>query len=406
MSFDIKNTIKDFPILERKIQDNPLTYLDNAASSQKPLEVLNAIKEFESNNYSNVHRGLHTLSVLSTTAYEGSRVIIKDFLNAEFPEEIIFTMGGTDSINLVAYSYAGQHLKENDEIIITTMEHHANIVPWHFFRERKGVKIKWIDCDKNGNILLEDFESAINSKTKLIAVTQMSNVLGSTPDIKAITNLAHSFGIPVLVDGCQGIVHHKTDVRDLDCDFYVFSGHKTYGPTGTGVLYAKKKYLEKMQPWRGGGDMIKHVRKDSVSYADHSAKFEAGTPNITGAIGLGVAINYFERKISEGLFEHESRISQYLHSQIKEIQDIIVYGEENINSPLVAFNIKGSHPHDISTIIDNYGVAIRAGQHCCGPLMELLEIDGSARASIAMYTDYKDIDNFIIALEKSLSLFK
>ena len=406
MSFDVEETRKDFPILKRKIQGNNLIYLDNAASAQKPNEVLDRIKEFESNDYSNIHRGLHTLSVLSTSAYEESRVILKDFLNAEFSDEIIFTMGGTDSINLVAYSYAEQNLNTNDEIIITTMEHHANIVPWHFLRERKGIKIKWIDCDENGNISLDDFESNISSKTKFISITQMSNVLGSTPDIKALTSLAHSHNIPVLVDGCQGVVHEKTDVQELDCDFYVFSGHKAYGPTGVGVLYAKKKYLEKMRPWRGGGDMIKHVHKDKITYADYPNKFEAGTPNITGVIGLGTAINYFKKKISQGLFDYERDIAHYLHSQIEEIKDIVIYGKENLYSPLVSFNAKGTHPHDLSTIIDNYGIAVRAGQHCCGPLMDHLGINSSARASIAMYTNKKDIDNFITALEKSILLFK
>jgi len=406
MNFDVEETRKDFPILKRKIQGNDLIYLDNAASAQKPNEVLDRIKEFESNDYANIHRGLHTLSVLSTSAYEESRIILKDFLNAESSDEIIFTMGGTDSINLVAYSYAEQNLSSNDEIIITTMEHHANIVPWHFLRERKGIKIKWIDCDENGNISLDDFEANISSKTKFISVTQMSNVLGSTPDIRALTALAHSYNIPVLVDGCQGVVHEKTDVQELDCDFYVFSGHKAYGPTGVGVLYAKKNYLEKMRPWRGGGDMIKHVNKDKITYADYPNKFEAGTPNITGVIGLGAAINYFKRKISQGLFDYERDIAQYLHSQIEEIKDIVIYGKDNLYSPLVSFNVKGTHPHDLSTIIDNYGIAVRAGQHCCGPLMDHLGINSSARASIAMYTNKKDIDNFITALEKSILLFK
>ena len=406
MNFDVEETRKDFPILKRKIQGNDLIYLDNAASAQKPNEVLDKIKEFESNDYANIHRGLHTLSVLSTSAYEESRIILKDFLNAESSDEIIFTMGGTDSINLVAYSYAEQNLSSNDEIIITTMEHHANIVPWHFLRERKGIKIKWIDCDENGNISLDDFEANISSKTKFISITQMSNVLGSTPDIRALTALAHSYNIPVLVDGCQGVVHEKTDVQELDCDFYVFSGHKAYGPTGVGVLYAKKNYLEKMRPWRGGGDMIKHVNKDKITYADYPNKFEAGTPNITGVIGLGAAINYFKRKISQGLFDYERDIAQYLHSQIEEIKDIVIYGKDNLYSPLVSFNVKGTHPHDLSTIIDNYGIAVRAGQHCCGPLMDHLGINSSARASIAMYTNKKDIDNFITALEKSILLFK
>ena len=405
MTFDVEKTRKDFPILSREIQGNNLTYLDNAASSQKPIDVLEGIKQFESNDYSNVHRGLHTLSVLSTSAYEESRKIVQKFLNAKSLEEIIFTSGGTDSVNLVASSYADEHLSKGDEIIITTMEHHANIVPWHFLRERKGVQIKWIDCDQNGKLDINQFEKAITSKTKLIAVTQMSNVLGASPDIKNIIDLSHSQGIPVLIDGCQGVVHEKIDVQDLDCDFYLFSGHKLYGPNGIGILYAKSQYLDKMRPWRGGGDMIKYVQKENITYNDAPNKFEAGTPNITGAVGLGMAINYFEKKIKEGLFDHELKISNYLHNQIKTVKDIVIYGEENIDSPIVTFNVEGQHPHDISTIIDNYGVAIRAGQHCCGPLMDLLGINASARASIAMYTNQQDIDNFIEALERSIALF-
>jgi len=405
MTFDVEKTRKDFPILSREIQGNNLTYLDNAASSQKPIDVLEGIKQFESNDYSNVHRGLHTLSVLSTSAYEESRKIVQKFLNAKSLEEIIFTSGGTDSVNLVASSYADEHLSKGDEIIITTMEHHANIIPWHFLRERKGVQIKWIDCDQNGKLDINQFEKAITSKTKLIAVTQMSNVLGASPDIKNIIDLSHSKGIPVLIDGCQGVVHEKIDVQDLDCDFYLFSGHKLYGPNGIGILYAKSQYLDKMRPWRGGGDMIKYVQKENITYSDAPNKFEAGTPNITGAVGLGMAINYFEKKIKEGLFDHELKISNYLHNQIKTVKDIVIYGEENIDSPIVTFNVEGQHPHDISTIIDNYGVAIRAGQHCCGPLMDLLGINASARASIAMYTNQQDIDNFIEALERSIALF-
>ena len=406
MTFDVEKTRKDFPILSREIQGNILTYLDNAASSQKPMEVLEGIKQFESNDYSNVHRGLHTLSVLSTSAYEESRKIVQKFLNAKSSDEIIFTSGGTDSVNLVASSYADENLSQGDEIIITTMEHHANIVPWHFLRERKGIQIKWIDCDQNGKFDINQFEKAITSKTKFIAVTQMSNVLGASPNIKNIIDLSHSQGIPVLIDGCQGVVHEKIDVQELDCDFYLFSGHKLYGPNGIGILYAKSQYLERMRPWRGGGDMIKHVQKENITYSEAPNKFEAGTPNITGAVGLGMAINYFEKKIKEGLFDHELKISNYLHNQIKTVKDIVIYGEENIDSPIITFNVEGQHPHDISTIIDNYGVAIRAGQHCCGPLMDLLGINASARASIAMYTNQQDIDNFIEALEKSISLFK
>ena len=405
MTFDVEKTRKDFPILSREIQGNNLTYLDNAASSQKPKDVLEGIKQFESNDYSNVHRGLHTLSVLSTSAYEESRKIVQKFLNAKSLEEIIFTSGGTDSVNLVASSYADEHLSKGDEIIITTMEHHANIVPWHFLRERKGVQIKWIDCDDNGIIKVEDFLNTITDKTKLISITQMSNVLGSEIPLKEIIKVAHENNIRVLVDGCQGIAHLDTDVQDLDCDYYVFSGHKLYGPTGVGILYGKYDLLESMYPWRGGGEMIKEVFKDQVTYSKPPAKFEAGTPNIVQAVGLGAAIDYFAEKKKQGLFNYEEEIAKYFHNEISKLPRVKVYGKENIKRPMISFTVDGSHPHDIATIVDKEGVAIRAGQHCTQPLLDFFNLSSTARASIGMYTNKNDIDIFIKALNKAISFF-
>ena len=285
------------------------------------------------------------------------------------------------------------------------MEHHSNIVPWHFLREKCGVKIKWIDCDDNGIIKVEDFLNTITDKTKLISITQMSNVLGSEIPLKEIIKVAHENNIRVLVDGCQGIAHLDTDVQDLDCDYYVFSGHKLYGPTGVGVLYGKYDLLESMYPWRGGGEMIKEVFKDQVTYSKPPAKFEAGTPNIVQAVGLGAAIDYFAEKKKQGLFKYEEEIAKYFHNEISKLSKVKVYGKENIKSPMISFTVDGSHPHDIATIVDKEGVAIRAGQHCTQPLLDFFNLSSTARASIGMYTNKNDIDIFIKALNKAISFF-
>jgi cysteine desulfurase/selenocysteine lyase len=285
------------------------------------------------------------------------------------------------------------------------MEHHSNIVPWHFLRDKCGIKIKWVDCDKQGNISLDDIRKATTQKTKFISITQMSNVLGSDIALKEIIKFAHENKILVLVDGCQGISHKETDMKDLDCDFYVFSGHKLYGPTGVGVLYGKYDILKDMPPWRGGGEMIREVSKESVSYADIPSRFEAGTPNIIQAVGLGAAIDYFVSKKNEGLFKHEEEISKYFHNEIQCVKKINVYGEKNITSPMITFTVDGAHPHDIATIIDREGVAIRAGHHCCQPLMKFLNVSSTARASIGMYTNKSDVDIFVKALDKAITFF-
>ena len=405
MSFDINKTRDDFPILEKRIHDKKLVYLDSAASAQKPSSVINSMKKFQEEEYANVHRGIHYLSNLATDQYEFSRKKVKDFINADSENEIIFTMGATDAINLVAQSLSYDYFNPGDEIILTIMEHHSNIVPWHFLREKCGVNIKWIDCDNNGVIKVEDFVSTISDKTKLISITQMSNVLGSEIPLKEIINIAHDNKIRVLVDGCQGIAHLDTDVKDLNCDYYVFSGHKLYGPTGVGVLYGKYDLLESMHPWRGGGEMIKEVFKDQITYSKPPAKFEAGTPNIVQAVGLGVAIDYFVEKKKQGLFDYEEEIAKYFHNEINKLPKVKVYGEKNIKSPMISFVVDGSHPHDIATIIDKEGVAIRAGQHCAQPLLDFFNLSSTARASIGMYTNKSDIDIFINALNKAISFF-
>jgi cysteine desulfurase/selenocysteine lyase len=405
MSYDINKTRDDFPILEKIIHNKKLVYLDSAASAQKPLSVINSMKKFQEEEYANVHRGIHYLSNLATDQYELSRKKVKDFINAENENEIIFTMGATDAINLVAQSLSYDYFNPDDEIILTIMEHHSNIVPWHFLREKCGVNIKWIDCDDNGVVKVEDFVSAISDKTKLIAITQMSNVLGSEIPLKEIINIAHDKNIRVLVDGCQGIAHLDTDVKDLNCDYYVFSGHKLYGPTGVGVLYGKYDLLESMHPWRGGGEMISEVFKDHVTYSKPPAKFEAGTPNIVQAVGLGSAIDYFVEKKKQGLFDYEEKIAKYFHNEINKLPKVKVYGEKNIKSPMISFIVNGSHPHDIATIVDKEGVAIRAGQHCTQPLLDFFSLSSTARASIGMYTNKSDIDIFINALNKAISFF-
>ena len=403
--FSIDNTRKDFPILNREVYGKPLVYLDSAASSQKPKQVIESIKKFEENDYANVHRGIHFLSNASTDAFEAARKKIKKFLNAKREEEIIFTLGATDSINLVANSLGENFFKKDDEIILTVMEHHSNIVPWHFLREKIGVKIKWLDCDQQGNISLDEIKKIVTEKTKLISITHMSNVLGSDLPLKEIIKFSHEREIKVLVDGCQGIAHKLTDVQELDCDFYVFSGHKIYGPTGVGVLYGKYDTLNEMPPWRGGGEMIREVKKEAITFADLPSRFEAGTPNIVQAVGLGHAIDYFDSKINEGLFDYEEDIAKYFHNEIQSIKKIKVYGEKNTKSPLISFTVEGAHPHDIETIIDREGVATRAGHHCCQPLMSFFNVNSTARASIGMYTNKNDIDIFIKALDKAITFF-
>lgn len=401
---DVYKIREDFPILSKKINNTDLIYLDNAATSQTPIQVIDAISDYYKNYNSNIHRGLHSLSVDATNKFEETRLKVKEHFGIAHAHEIIFTSGTTHGINIIS-SGLEKMISSKDELIVSEMEHHSNIVPWHFLREKVGVKIKWVDCDNQGNISLDDIKKIVTDKTKFISITQMSNVLGSDLPLKEIIKFSHEKNILVLIDGCQGIAHMQTDVKDLDCDFYVFSGHKLYGPTGVGVLYGKHDILNNLPPWRGGGEMIREVKKESVTFADSPSRFEAGTPNIIQAVGLGAAIDYFHSKVKLGLFDYEKKIAQYFHNEIQAVNKVKVYGKENLSSPMISFTVDGAHPHDIAAIIDREGVAIRAGHHCTQPLMSFFNLNSTARASIGMYTDKNDINLFIKALDKAITFF-
>ena len=402
--FDVERIRADFPILYREVYGRQLVYLDNGASAQKPRSVLDAIEHTYKFEYANVHRGLHFLSNAATARFEEARAITRRFLNAKSEDEIIFTRNATEAINLVAASY-GMGFKEGDEIVVSIMEHHSNIVPWHFHRERKGCVLKWAPIADTGEFLLEEFAALLGPKTKMVALTQMSNVLGTVVPIKEICRIAHAKGIPVLVDGSQAAVHMEVDVQDLDCDFYVFTGHKVYGPTGIGVLYAKQKHLDAMPPYMGGGEMIETVAVDRITYGKAPHKFEAGTPAIVQAIGLGAALNYMMQVGRDRIAEHEAELRAYAHARLGELNWLRIYGHAKGKGAIVAFNIDGLHPHDISTIIDRSGVAVRAGHHCAQPLMERLGVTATCRASFAMYNTKAEVDALAEALIKAHEFF-
>ena len=403
-TFDVERIRADFPILFREIYGKPLVYLDNGASAQKPRPVIDAMTYALEMEYANVHRGLHYLSNTATAKFEDARATTRQFLNAPSEDEIIFTRNATEAINLVASSY-GATFKEGDEIVISIMEHHSNIVPWHFHRERKGCVLKWAPISDTGEFLLDEFEKLLGPRTRMVALTHMSNVLGTVVPIKEVIKLAHARGIPVLVDGSQAAVHMPVDVQDLDCDFYCFTGHKVYGPTGIGVLYAKSKHLDGMQPFLGGGEMIESVAVDRITYGKAPHKFEAGTPPIVQAIGLGAALNYMMQVGREQIAAHEADLKAYAHSRLKELNWLRIYGDARNKGSIVAFNIDRLHPHDISTIIDRSGVAVRAGHHCAQPLMDRLGVAGTCRASFAMYNTRAEVDALVAALIKAHEFF-
>jgi len=404
--FDVQKIRSDFPILSRQVNGKPLVYLDNGASAQKPQVVIDAISHAYSHEYSNVHRGLHYLSNLATDKYESVRGTIAKFLNAGDEEEIVFTSGTTEGINLVAYGWAMPNLQAGDEIILSVMEHHANIVPWHFLRERQGVVIKWVDVDAEGALDPQAVLDAITPKTKLIAITQVSNVLGTVVDVKAITAGAHAKGVRVLVDGSQAAVHMPVDVQDIDCDFYAITGHKLYGPSGSGAIYIKKSRMAEMRPFLGGGDMIREVSKDNVVYNDAPMKFEAGTPGIVQTIGLGVALDYMMGIGLDNIAAHESALRDYTVGRLAGLNWLQVQGTTPTKAAIFSFTLDGAaHAHDISTILDKKGVAVRAGQHCCGPLMTHLDQTATCRASFGMYNTTAEVDTLIEALELAHDLF-
>src|SRR5882672_6407794 len=404
-SYDVARVREDFPALALKIYGKPLVYLDNAASAQKPNAVLDRMTEAYKSEYANVHRGLHYLANAATEAYEGGRAKVAKFLNAGRNEEIVFTRNATEAINLVASSWGEPNIKAGDEIVLSIMEHHSNIVPWHFLRERHGAVIKWAPVDDEGNFLIEEFEKLLTDRTKLVAITQMSNALGTIVPVKDVVKLAHARGIPVLVDGSQAAVHLPIDVQDLDCDFYVFTGHKTYGPTGIGVLYAKRKHLDAMPPYMGGGEMIESVHQDAITYGVPPHKFEAGTPPIVQAIGLGAALTYMLQVGRERIARHEAELRDYAHARLRELNWLKIYGTAKDGGAIVSFGIDRLHPNDISTIIDRSGVAVRAGHHCAQPLMERLGVTATCRASFAMYNTKAEVDALAEALIKAHDFF-
>jgi len=395
--FDINAVRNDFPFVNQKINDGYSVYLDNAASSQKPRSVVDEISRVYHEEYANVHRGIHYLSMKATENFENARAEVTNFLNSQNENQIIFTKNATEAINLVASSF-GSKFEKGDEVIISILEHHSNIVPWHFLRERNGVVIKWANIDESGCIDVDHLESLITKKTKIISVTHMSNVLGTVQPLKEIINLAHQRDIPVMVDGTQGAVHNNIDVSDLDVDFYVFTGHKLYGPSGIGVLYAKKEQLDNMIPYQGGGEMIAEVTKDTVVYADVPQKFEAGTPPIVQAIGLGHAIKYIKQIGISEIHKHEKQISDYAKEKLAQIEGINFLIDPVKSNGIFSFMMDGAHPHDVSTIIDRKGVAIRAGTHCAEPLLQTFKVTSTCRASIGMYNNEKDIDNLYDSL--------
>ena len=404
--YDVAQIRKDFPILSREINGKPLVYLDNGASAQKPQVVIDAITHAYSMEYSNVHRGLHYLSNLATDKYEAVRSTIARFLNASSADEIVMNSGTTEGINTVAYGWAMPRMEAGDEIVLSVMEHHANIVPWHFLRERQGVVLKWVDVDETGALPPEKVLEAIGPKTKLIAITHLSNVLGTLVDIKAICAGARAKGVPVLVDGSQAAVHMPVNVQDLGCDFYAITGHKLYGPSGSGAIFIRKDRQAEMRPFMGGGDMIREVHKDEITWNDPPMKFEAGTPGIVQQIGLGVALDYMMALGMNNIAAHEAKLRDYARSRLDGLNWLQVQGTAPDKAAIFSFTLNGAaHPHDISTVLDKKGVAVRAGHHCAGPLMDHLGVTATTRASFGLYNTEAEVDVLIDALELCHELF-
>jgi cysteine desulfurase/selenocysteine lyase len=405
-SYEVARIREDFPALAMQVYGKPLVYLDNAASAQKPKAVLDRLQQAYESEYANVHRGLHYLANAATEAYEGARDKVQAFLNAPRREEVIFTRNATEAINLVAYTFGRERITApGDEIVLSIMEHHSNIVPWHFLRERHGAVIKWAPVDDEGNFLIDEFEKLLTPRTKLVAITQMSNMLGTQVPVKEVVKLAHARGIPVLVDGSQGAVHLDVDVQDIGCDFYVFTGHKLYGPTGIGVLWGKYDLLATMPPFNGGGEMIREVFTDNVTYGEPPHRHEAGTPPIVQAIGLGAAIDYVNSIGKARIRAHEAGISEYAHERLREINSIRIFGNTKDKGPIVSFEMKGAHPHDVATIIDRSGVAVRAGTHCVMPLLSRYGVNATCRASFALYNTREEVDILARALVKAQDIF-
>src|SRR5262245_25850105 len=404
-AYDVDRIREDFPILAMQVYGKPLVYLDNAASAQKPKAVLDRLQHAYTAEYANVHRGLHYLANAATEAYEGAREKVRGFLNAARSEEIIFTRNATEAMNLVAYTFGRERITPGDEIVLSIMEHHSNIVPWHFLRERQGAVIKWAPVDDDGNFLIDEFEKLLTPRTKMVAITHMSNMLGTLVPVKEVVQIAHGRGIPVLVDGSQAAVHVDVDVQDIGCDFYAFTGHKVYGPTGIGVLYGKHDHLAAMPPFNGGGEMIREVFEDRISYGEPPHRFEAGTPPIVQAIGLGAAIDYVGSLGKARIRAHEQQLVKYAHERLREINSLRIFGTAREKGAIVSFEMKGAHPHDVATIIDRAGVAVRAGTHCVMPLLARFGVTATCRASFAMYNTQSEVDRLAEALIKAQDFF-
>tara|TARA_B100000470_G_scaffold122_1_gene71 strand:- start:368 stop:1588 length:1221 start_codon:yes stop_codon:yes gene_type:complete len=403
---DISEVKSQFPIFSKKINGKQLVYLDSSNSAQKPLSVIKSLDNFYKNEFSNIGRSIHTLSVNATNKFEETRMNVKKFINASSKDEIIFTKNATESINLVATTFGQQHIKQGDEILITELEHHSNYIPWHYLRVNKGAIIKFAPINDDGDILINKFKELINPKTKIIALTHLSNVTGTIVPIKEIVEIAKKKNIPVLVDGCQSAPHIKIDVKDLDCDFYAISGHKVYGPTGVGILYAKKKWLENLPPYIGGGGMISEVKKDKVTYAPLPDKYEAGTMATAEVVAFNESIKFMQSIGIENIIKHENELTNYALENMKKINSVNIVGNPKNKAGVISFTIKGIHPHDISTIVDEEGVAIRAGHHCCQILHERLNLSATARASFGIYNTKEDIDILCKAIENCRKVFE
>lgn len=404
---DIERIRKDFPILHQNVNNHPLVYLDSAATSQKPLSVIETLNQYYREYNSNVHRGVHTLGTKATDAYEGAREKVKNFINAKSTKEVIFTRGTTTSINLVATSFGREIVKEGDEIVLTYMEHHSNLIPWQQVAKKTGATLKYFPLQEDGTLSLEEVRHTISEKTKIVAITYVSNVLGTINPIKEIVEIAHSKGAVVVVDGAQSTPHLKVDVQDLDCDFYAFSGHKMCGPTGIGVLYGKEHLLEQMEPVEFGGEMIDFVELYDSTWKELPWKFEGGTPTIAGAIGLGAAIDYLESIGMNEIQNHEHQLAEYAIDKLSEIDGLTIYGPKEISkrAGVVTFNIDGVHPHDVATVLDTEGIAVRAGHHCAQPLMKWLNVTATARASFYLYNTKEDVDRLAMGLVKAKEFF-
>ena len=403
--FDAERVRADFPVLQQQVNGRPLVYLDNGATSQKPQAVIDELVRYYSTENANVHRGVHTLSQNATEDYEGARAKVKRLLNADDDHEIVFTRGTTDSINIVAQSFGKQSLGPGDEVIVSNMEHHSNIVPWQMLREEKGVVLRVVPIDESGELLMDEYERMLSPRTKLVSITHVSNALGTILPVEQIIGMAHAQGIPVMLDGAQAVPHMAVDVQALDCDFYVFSGHKLFGPTGTGVLYGKAELLETMPPVQGGGDMIKSVTFERTIYNDLPYKFEAGTPNIAGAIGLGAAIDYVQSVGYDSFAAYEDELLEYGTKALESIEGLRIIGTAPRKAGILSFVMENVHPHDIGTILDTEGVAVRTGHHCAQPVMQRFQIPATVRASMAMYNTKEDIDALVRAIDRVIEVF-